>query len=100
ASSPPPTPSLHDALPISRHSIFVTFTVIIGLHLLLNLLGVRLLAGLNSISAWWHMVGVALIVFILIIVPDHHQSVGYVFGKTIRSEEHTSELQSPDHLVC
>jgi amino acid transporter len=72
-------------LPNTRHSIFVTFTVIIGLHLLLNLLGVRLLAGLNTISAWWHMVGVALIVFILIIVPDHHQSVGYVFTKTINN---------------
>src|SRR6059036_4144782 len=31
-------------IPNTRHSIFVTFTVIIGLHLLLNLLGVRLLA--------------------------------------------------------
>jgi len=72
-------------LPNTRHSIFVTFSVIIFLHLLLNLLGVRLLAGLNSFSAWWHMIGVALIVFILIIVPDHHQSVGYVFGKTINN---------------
>src|SRR5881392_4463956 len=53
-------------IPNTRHSIFVTFTVIIFLHLLLNLLGVRLLAGLNSFSAWWHMAGVALIVLILI----------------------------------
>ena len=29
---------------------------------LINLLGVKLLAGLNTISAWWHMAGVALIV--------------------------------------
>src|SRR3954468_10456576 len=72
-------------LPNTRHSIFVVFTVIIGLHLLLNLLGVKLLAGLNTFSAWWHMVGVAIIVFVLLIVPDHHQSVGYVFGKTINN---------------
>src|SRR5258708_24911043 len=28
----------------------------------------------------------------------HHAS--YTFLKRLRSEEHTSELQSPDHLVC
>ncbi len=72
-------------IPFSRHAIFVTFTVIIFLHLLLNLLGVKLLAGLNSISAWWHMIGVAVIVLILIIVPDHHQSASYVFTKTINN---------------
>ena len=70
-------------LPNPRHSIFVTFSVIIGLHLLLNLLGVKLLAGLNSISAWWHMAGVAVIVLVLIIVPVHRQSASYVFTKTI-----------------
>ena len=72
-------------IPNTRHAIFVTFTVIIFLHLLINLLGVKLLAGLNSISAWWHMAGVAVIVAILIIVPDHHQSVSYVFTKTINN---------------
>jgi len=40
---------------------------------------------LNRFSAWWHMVGVLLIVGILIVVPDHHQSVGYVFGKTLNN---------------
>jgi len=72
-------------IPNTRHAVFVTFTVIIFLHLLLNLLGVRILATLNSVSAWWHMIGVTLIVIVLIIVPDHHQSAGYVFGKTINN---------------
>src|SRR5258708_18551971 len=30
--------------------------------------------------------------------PGHH--VGRGVKKSLRSEEHTSELQSPDHLVC
>src|SRR6266702_1963815 len=51
----------------------------------INLLGVKLLAGLNSISAWWHLAGVAIIVAVLIIVPDHHQSASYVFTKTINN---------------
>jgi amino acid transporter len=72
-------------IPFTRHAIFVTYTVILALHLIINLLGVKLLAALNSISAWWHMAGVAVIVAILFIVPDHHQSVSYVFTKTINN---------------
>ena len=68
-----------------KHTVFLTFTVIMALHLLLNLNGVRLLALINSISAWWHMVGVLVIVFVLAIVPAHHQSFGFVFGHTINA---------------
>jgi amino acid transporter len=73
------------SIPNTAHGIFVTYSVIIFLHLLLNLLGVRLLAGLNTISAWWHMAGVAVIVLVLIVVPDHHQSANYVFAHTINN---------------
>jgi amino acid transporter len=65
------------------HTVFITFSAIMAAHLLLNLNGVRLLAALNSVSAWWHMVGVVVIVFVLAIVPDHHQSASFVFTKTI-----------------
>src|SRR5258708_22220291 len=30
----------------------------------------------------------------------HHGDAGRYNEDTVRSEEHTSELQSPDHLVC
>src|SRR5947208_9133940 len=33
-------------------------------------------------------------------VPDLACGAGSVSGADVRSEEHTSELQSPDHLVC
>jgi amino acid transporter len=66
-------------------TIFVVYTVIMALHLALNLLNVNLLAKLNSFSAWWHMVGVLLIVVILVIVPREHQSVAFVFGETINN---------------
>jgi amino acid transporter len=67
------------------HTVFITFSAITLAHLLLNLLGVNILALLNSISAWWHMAGVLVIVAILIIVPDHHQSFSFVFGETINN---------------
>jgi amino acid transporter len=53
-----------------------------ALHILLNLLNVNLLARLNTISAWWHMAGVAVIVVVLAVVPQH-RSVAFVFTKTI-----------------
>ena len=67
------------------HTLFITFSAIVAAHLLVNLNGVRLLAAINSISAWWHMLGVVVIVFVLAIVPDHHQSFGFVFGKTLNA---------------
>jgi len=67
------------------HTIFITFSAIVAAQLLLNLNGVRLLAWMNSISAWWHMLGVVIIVAVLAIVPNHHQSVSFVFTKTINA---------------
>ncbi|MFE2425635.1 amino acid permease [Streptomyces sp. NPDC059373] len=60
--------------------ILVIFAVILLLHATLNLFGVRLVSVLNSVSVWWHLGGVAVIVGALAIVPSHHQSVGFVFG--------------------
>ena len=67
------------------HTVFITFSAIMAAQLLLNLNNVRLLAWLNSISAWWHMVGVVVIVFVLAIVPNHHQSFSFVFTKTLNT---------------
>jgi amino acid transporter len=66
-------------------AIFITYTVIMALHLALNLLNVNLLAKLNTFSAWWHMAGVLVIVAVLVIVPDNHASVSFVFGETINN---------------
>src|SRR5699024_5693828 len=67
----------------SYTTTFIIFSIIVALHLLLNFYKVRLLGILNSISAVWHIVGVAVIIAVLIIVPDHHQSASFVFGGTI-----------------
>jgi amino acid transporter len=67
------------------HTVFITFSAIMAAQLLLNLNGVRLLAWLNSLSAWWHMAGVVVIVFVLAIVPNHHQSFSFVFTKTLNT---------------
>jgi amino acid transporter len=72
-----------DAIGTDSGAIFITYTVIIALHLAVNLLGVNLLAALNNISSWWHMVGVLIIVVVLFAVPSQHQSAAFVFGEVI-----------------
>jgi len=77
-----------DLVSTETSTIFIVFTVIIALHIALNLLNINLLAQLNTISAWWHMVGVAVVVVILAIVPEH-QSVSFVFTETINNSGFT-----------
>ena len=38
---------------------------------------------LNTISAYWHMIGVGVIVVVLVLVPDDHRSFSSVFTDTL-----------------
>ncbi|MER7849345.1 amino acid permease [Kitasatospora sp. NPDC096077] len=59
------------------------FAVILLAHGLLNTLGVRLVAVLNSVSVWWHLAGVAIIVGALALFPDRHASASAVFTEFV-----------------
>ncbi|GAA4839590.1 amino acid permease [Kitasatospora terrestris] len=61
------------------------FAGVLLLHGVLNTFGVRLVAVLNSVSVWWHVVGVLVIVGLLAVVPDHHQSASFVFGHFVNN---------------
>jgi len=71
--------------PNDRHHIFYLFAAFLLLGTLVNVFDVRITSMINAISAYWHVIGVLIIVFALIFVPDHHQSAGYVFGQTINN---------------
>src|SRR4051795_2474865 len=58
---------------------FWLFVVVLAFHALVNIAGSHLVARINGISVWWHVAGVAVILLVLIIVPDHHQSAKFVF---------------------
>jgi amino acid permease (GABA permease) len=58
-------------------TVFGVFLVIIIAHGLLNTFGVNLVSMLSNISAWWHVVGVLIIVGALWIMPEKHQSVSW-----------------------
>ena len=54
-------------------------------HAIVNIFRTHLLALVNSVSVWWHVIGVAVIVVVLVFVPDTHQSVSFVFGHRINN---------------
>ncbi len=74
--------SLAFGLTITKTTTFVIFLVIIALHGLLNTFGVNLVKILSDVSAWWHLVGVAIIVGVLVVVPDTHYDLRDVFLQT------------------
>jgi amino acid transporter len=58
---------------------FLLFLIIMVLYTLVNIFADRLLGLINNISVGWHLLGVAVILAILWIVPDTHQSADFVF---------------------
>ncbi|HEX8105500.1 MAG TPA: amino acid permease [Solirubrobacteraceae bacterium] len=69
----------------SLSEIFVVFALILILHALINIYSSHLVAMFNNISVWWHVIGVAVIIAILIFGPERHQSVDFVFTERINN---------------
>src|SRR5437667_7780967 len=67
------------------HHQFVLFLLILFAYTVVNIFADRLLALFNNISVGWHVLGVLVILGVLIFVPDHHQSAGFVFGNKINN---------------
>ena len=53
--------------------------IILVLHGLINIFGHRIIDVLQNVSVWWHVAGAAVVVAILVFVPDNHQSFQFVF---------------------
>src|SRR4051794_2576095 len=68
-----------------NHHIMYVYVAILALHAILNIRSVKLVARLNDVSAYWHVIGVAVIAVVLIVVPDHHNSVSFVFTNTLNN---------------
>ncbi len=64
---------------------FWLFAAILLLHALINIFSSPLVARFNDISVAWHVIGVAVIIAILIFVPNTHQSADFVFTERINN---------------
>src|SRR5450756_1338273 len=63
--------------------VIAILAVVLFVQGLLNTFGIRLVALLNDVSVYWHLIGVAIIVLLLYLAPSshEHQSVSFVFGR-------------------
>ena len=88
--------------PNTKEYIYLLYAIVLGAALLLNLLNVRITSLLNTVSAYWHIAGVLIIVGALIIIPDNHQSFSLrVLGDDQRDRlrRGRQHLRDPDVLV-
>jgi amino acid transporter len=64
---------------------WLLFFLILVLYTVVNIFADRVLALMNNVSVGWHLLGVAVIIALLIFVPDDHQDLGFVFGERINN---------------
>ncbi|MEA2713435.1 MAG: hypothetical protein QOK27_1396 [Gemmatimonadales bacterium] len=61
--------------------IFVMVLIMIP-QVLINIQGIRLTARLNDFSVYWHIIGVAVIVALLVFLGQHHNSLSFMFSSS------------------
>src|SRR5437773_7131041 len=64
---------------------FLLFVIILLVYTLVNIFADRLIATINNISVWWHVLGILIVIGLLVFVPDHHQSAHFVFTDRINN---------------
>ncbi len=65
------------------HEQFALFFVFLVILAAINIFSSHLVALLSGISVWWHVFGVAVVILILIFIPDQHQSVSFAFTERL-----------------
>jgi amino acid transporter len=65
--------------------VYLIFVAILAIAALLNIFSGHVLAIVNNVSVWWHVAGAAIVILILVIVPDNHQSLDFVFTERINN---------------
>jgi amino acid transporter len=62
---------------------WLLFALILTFYTVVNIFADRFLALMNNVSVGWHLLGVAVVIGLLVFVPDHHQSAKFVFTDRI-----------------
>jgi len=70
-----------DGFKLTVLSIYGIFVLVLIAHGLLNTFGVGLVKILGDISVWWHVVGVVIIFFVLLISPSNTRGLSGAFDK-------------------
>ncbi len=73
--------NLTEGYPTTAGYVLIMYAAILIVHGVLNTFGVRIVALLSDVSAWWHVLGVLTIAVVLFFVPSHHASASFIFTK-------------------
>ena len=65
--------------------VFLIFVAVLVVVATVNIFRSQLLAHLNNVSVWWHVLGAATVIVILVVLPDTHQSASWVFTTRINN---------------
>ncbi|MEW5812864.1 MAG: amino acid permease [Actinomycetota bacterium] len=65
--------------------VFVMFLIILVAVAVINIFSSHLLAVINNVSVWWHVVGAVAVVAILWLLPERHASFSDVFATTVNN---------------
>ena len=74
------------AVTVTPTVTIAVYGVMLVLHALLNTFGIRLVALLNDVSVWWHVVGVSVIVIVCVFLNQNTRTdLGTVFSQTVNN---------------
>jgi amino acid transporter len=57
---------------------------------MINVFGAKIIHWMQNVNVYWHVVGVAAIVLILVFIPEQHQSLEWMFTTQINNSGWTS----------
>ncbi len=81
------------------HTILI-FAVVLFVHGLLNTFGIRIVAILNNVSVWWHLVGVGAIVLVCTVFNQHTRTdLGTVFSTGVNNTSADPNQSFPGFLI-
>ena len=66
-------------------TIFLLYSIFLVAGGIMNTYGISPVKFVNNLSAWWHILGTIIVACVLLVVPARHQSLAFVFTKTINA---------------
>jgi amino acid transporter len=86
--------------PLDPPYLILIYGVVLAIHAALNTFGIRLVAKLNDLSVWWHLVGVAAIVLVTVVLNQHSRTdIGTVFSTLVDRTGSTADAGWPGPMI-
>ena len=64
---------------------WILFALILIGYTLVNILPDRFIQLMNNVSVGWHLLGTAIVIGLLVFIPDNHQDLSFVFNERINN---------------